>query len=108
MLAWSLRQLGEVLMLPAGRALSPLSRLRWGDYDAFEDKLRRMFGNPDKEQEARKQMYRFKQTKTTAEYVTELKRLAAILITCGHLIKSSILFHELLRVNNICGSAKRA
>ncbi|RYO82459.1 hypothetical protein DL764_009601 [Monosporascus ibericus] len=57
---------------------SDITNYIFNDYRYFEDRMRAMFGDPDKEQHAVKQLYLLYQTKLAAEYTTEFNRLAAI------------------------------
>ncbi|RYP06349.1 hypothetical protein DL765_009528 [Monosporascus sp. GIB2] len=47
-------------------------------YKHFEERMRALFGDPDKEQHAVKQLYLLRQTKSASKYTTEFNRLAAI------------------------------
>ncbi|RYO83607.1 hypothetical protein DL762_006056 [Monosporascus cannonballus] len=47
-------------------------------YNHFEERMRALFGNPDKKQDAIKQLHLLHQTKSAAEYTTEFNRFAAI------------------------------
>ncbi|RYP21168.1 hypothetical protein DL767_009314 [Monosporascus sp. MG133] len=50
----------------------------FGDYRHFEERMRALYGDTDKQQYAVKKMHDLRQTTSAAEYVTEFNRLAAI------------------------------
>ncbi|XDG04636.1 hypothetical protein ABKA04_004251 [Annulohypoxylon sp. FPYF3050] len=49
----------------------------FNSYDTFEKKLKGMFGDPDQKRTAERQLGQLRQTKSTAAYATDFRRLAA-------------------------------
>ncbi|RYP00492.1 hypothetical protein DL764_006484 [Monosporascus ibericus] len=59
-------------------SLSDATNHIFSDYEHFEDRMRALFGDTDKEQHAVKQLHLLRQLKSAAKYTTEFNRLAAI------------------------------
>ncbi|RYO87808.1 hypothetical protein DL763_006226 [Monosporascus cannonballus] len=57
---------------------SDMTNYIFSKYGHFKERMRALFGDPDKEQHAVKQLHLLRQTKSASEYTTEFNRLAAI------------------------------